>query len=84
MPALPVSPALERDEELPYTLTARKANHEQKATQPSTPKHIETTFAPTRSTEETTEATNPQGLFGWLFYATADSSVSVTAVHRVC
>jgi hypothetical protein len=75
MPALPVSPAFERDGELLYTLMMRKANHEQKATQPP---------AATHSTEETTEATNPQGLFGWLFYATADSSVSVTAVHRVC
>jgi hypothetical protein len=82
MPALPVSPAFERDGELLYTLTARKANHEQKATQSFTARHIETT--PTRSTEETTDAPNPQGLFGWLFYAAADSSVSVTAVHRAC
>lgn len=50
-----------------YTLMMRKANHEQKATQPSTPKHIETTFGPTGPTNETTDATNPKGLFGWLF-----------------
>jgi hypothetical protein len=36
MPALPVSPALEGDGELPYTLTMRKANHEQKTIKSTT------------------------------------------------